>query len=356
MPFITLGSASELQIKVPTVGTTDWGDTLRTDTFLKIAEHDHSGSGNGANIGGGSIANDSITGAKIRLANDEYLKARNFLDNANVNIIKIGTSDDIELGAALKHDTYITFTDNAGTGTVNAIKINTSDEIAFGADIAGLILKHDTYLQADNSGGTPTNVLKLDANNDLSLDPDISKLVMKNNVAIQSDNFAGTPVDLIKLDASDELVIDPDINKLVMKNNTWIQSDNAGGTPSSLIKLNASDKIELGANVLSLTAETLTSGDVTMNNTAALADNQTATSASIVTLGTDEACTIHYNIKRNGDTQVGTLQFTDVDTIPAESYSGIDVGVTFTVSSGVLQYATTSTGFAATMTYIVIKE
>lgn len=70
MPFITLGSTSELQIKVPTVGTTDWGDTLRTDTFLKIAEHDHSGSGNGANIGGGSIANDSITGAKIRLAND----------------------------------------------------------------------------------------------------------------------------------------------------------------------------------------------------------------------------------------------------------------------------------------------
>lgn len=394
MPFITLGTASELQIKVPTVGSTDWGDTLRTDTFLKIAQHDHTGSGNGANIAGGALANDSITGAKIRLDNNEYLKARNQTDTDNINIIKVGTTNHLELGAPFKNNTFITARDQADSADINVWKINAADEIEFGADIEGIVYKHDTYFQADNSGGTPTNLFKLDANNDFTIDPDISKLIMKNNVAIQSDNAGGTPVDMIKLDASDELVInpdvnklvmkhdtyiqadnsggtptnlikldtsnelviDPDVNKLVMKNNTWIQSDNSGGTPSSLIKLNASDKIELGANVVSASIETLSSGDITMLNTAALADAQATTSAGIVSLGTDEACTIHYNIKRGGSTQVGTLQFTDVDTLPAETYTGVDVGVTFTVSSGVLQYATTSTGSAATMTYTVIKE
>ena len=73
MPYLTLGTASQLQIKVPTNGTTDWGDTLKSDTFQKIAEHNHTGSGTGSKLGTGSIIADAITGALIRLDNDEYL-------------------------------------------------------------------------------------------------------------------------------------------------------------------------------------------------------------------------------------------------------------------------------------------
>lgn len=235
MAFITLGAATELVIKVPTIGTTDWGDTMRTDTFLKIAEHNHDGSGNGAKLGAGSFENDSVTNLNIRLANDGYLRARNFLNTADINILKIDTSDD------------------------------------------------------------------------LFIDAQISKVLLKNNVYLTGRNNADSAsVDVLKIDTSDRIIV-------------------------------KTDRIESNPSIT-------------------LADNQAATTAGIVTLGTDESCTVHYRIVRNGVTQSGTLKFTDVDTVPAEEYSGTLVGVTFTVNAGDLEYATTSTGQTGSMTYVVIKE
>lgn len=394
MPFITLGTASELQIKVPTVGSTDWGDTLRTDTFLKIAQHDHTGSGNGANIAGGALANDSITGAKIRLDNNEYLKARNQTDTDNINIIKVGTTNHLELGAPFKNNTFITARDQADSADINVWKINAADEIEFGADIEGIIYKHDTYFQADNSGGTPTNLFKLDANNDLLLDPEIGKLLLKNDTYVTARNNADSgDVNVLKLDTNDDLAIDPDISKLNLKNSTYLTGRNnadaadvnilrlntsdklelspeiatvikvsnnlalqhrnqADSAYIDTIKLNASDIIELGAEVDSIQTDTVNRGATAVT----LTDNTSvAASAGVITLSTDEACVIEYRIVRNGSTQVGRLEFTDVDTIPAESYSGTDVGVTFSVNAGALEYTTTSTGFNASMYYTLIK-
>ena len=41
--FTTLGDDQKLKIKVPVKGATNWGDTMKSDTFQKIADHDHSG-------------------------------------------------------------------------------------------------------------------------------------------------------------------------------------------------------------------------------------------------------------------------------------------------------------------------
>lgn len=41
--FTTLGEDKNLKIKVPVKGATNWGDTMKSDTFQKIADHDHSG-------------------------------------------------------------------------------------------------------------------------------------------------------------------------------------------------------------------------------------------------------------------------------------------------------------------------
>jgi len=103
MGYITLGTSSQLQLSYPTVGTTSWASTLQTDTFLKIAQHDHTGSGNGSVLGTGSIAADAITGAKIRLDNDEYLRGRDFADADNIDIIKVNSSDLLELGATVNN-------------------------------------------------------------------------------------------------------------------------------------------------------------------------------------------------------------------------------------------------------------
>ena len=100
----------------------------------------------------------------------------------------------------------------------------------------------------------------------------------------------------------------------------------------------------------------LTSSQINTELSVTLTDNTSvAADASVITLGTDESCRIRYRIVRNGAVQEGVLSFTDVDTVPAESFTGSDVGVTFSVSSKALYYTTTSTGFNASMYYTILK-
>ncbi len=91
MPYITLSSG--LTIKVPTRGTTNWDETLRTDTFQKISEHDHTGGGRGSQLGSGSIVDDGITDVKIRLRNNQYLRARDASNSTDINLIKVDSND-----------------------------------------------------------------------------------------------------------------------------------------------------------------------------------------------------------------------------------------------------------------------
>jgi len=73
--FTTLGDDEKLKIKVPVKGATNWGDTMKSDTFQKIADHDHSGvDGKGASISKvgtesqqGNTEIDSTSGGRILL-------------------------------------------------------------------------------------------------------------------------------------------------------------------------------------------------------------------------------------------------------------------------------------------------
>lgn len=326
MAFITLGTATQLQIKVPTIGSTDWADTMRTDTFLKIAQHQHTGAGDGAQLGTGSLSADAVTGAKIRLDNDEYLKARNAADSANINIIKVDANDDLYMeteiaNLLMKQDTYILGRNAADSANINLLKVNASDKIAIGADLANLAIITDTYIQGRNAADSGY-------------------------------------INLLKVNASDKIAIGADVANLAIINDTYIQGrNNADSGYIDIAKVGTDDKIALGATVLAANVETVgTSLINTLDSAVTLTDNQSATSAGIVTLGTDESCAVHYRIVRNGAVQNGTLRFNDTDTVPSDMYHGTDNGVTFTVSAGALQYATTSTGFNGSMTYVVIKE
>ena len=63
MPYIT--HALGLTIKSPTDGTTNYGQTLRDDTWDIISSHDHTGGGSGAQIGASAIANNNFLCAFI---------------------------------------------------------------------------------------------------------------------------------------------------------------------------------------------------------------------------------------------------------------------------------------------------
>lgn len=405
MPYITLGESSELQIVIPTIGSTDWGDRLRTDTFLKIAQHDHSGSGNGSQLGTGSLAADSVTGAKIRLDNDEYLRSRNFANSADINMIKIDTADKLVVNPeisgvvklsnniALQHrnaadSAYVsTITLNASdkialgaevTGLdilnnvalrhrnaadsayIETIKVTAADKITLGADLTALAVNNNVYIQGRNQADSAyVDLIKVDASDKIAVGTDLANAAIVNNVALQHRNNADSAyIDTIKVNASDKIVLGAELTGADISNNVALRHrNNADSAYIDTIKINASDKIEVGANIVSASIETASTSLIdTLDSAVTLNDNQTATSAGIVTLGADESCAVHYRIVRNGTTQSGVLRFNDVDTVPSETFHGTDVGVTFTVSAGALQYATTSTGFSGSMTYVVIKE
>lgn len=99
MGFITLGTLDDLQVQIPTKGTTGWADTLKDELFQKIVDHDHSGNGTGRKLGAGSIEDNVITDLNIRLRNDEFLRSRNAADDGDIDILKVSGLDVIEFGA-----------------------------------------------------------------------------------------------------------------------------------------------------------------------------------------------------------------------------------------------------------------
>ena len=114
----TLGTSSQLQLTIPIALETDWATTIRDNCFQKIVEHDHSGSaGKGVKLTGTAFANNTITGAKILLDNDDYLRGRNAADSADKDIVKVNASDELQFGTTVGsmsvQDDGFTILDNA---------------------------------------------------------------------------------------------------------------------------------------------------------------------------------------------------------------------------------------------------
>jgi hypothetical protein len=126
-----------LTLTVPSAGSTNWFESFTDDFATPISAHDHTGSGNGAVLVTDSYGNNSVTGDKFRLANDECLRARDFAGSSDVCLLKLNTDDDAEFGGD------VTFT---GTTLFDDIAIS-------GGEISGL----DTALAvADGGTGSTT--------------------------------------------------------------------------------------------------------------------------------------------------------------------------------------------------------
>ena len=87
---------------------------MRTDTFLLIAQHDHTGSGSGTQIATAALADNAVTGAKIQLANNEYLEGLNSAASA-VNIIRVNSSDLLDFGTTISDDAFTLGDNTDGT-------------------------------------------------------------------------------------------------------------------------------------------------------------------------------------------------------------------------------------------------
>ena len=101
MAFTTLTLG--LTLTIPTPGTRNWASTLRSTTWTKISSHDHTGSGNGAQISAGALAAGAVTSSK--LANNIALKqyATTITPAGTTETIDLnnGNTQKIDLGSAL---------------------------------------------------------------------------------------------------------------------------------------------------------------------------------------------------------------------------------------------------------------
>lgn len=130
---ITLNSG--LTLVLPSKGDTNWENSIRTQCFQKISEHDHTGGGKGVQIATNAFADDAINDAKFRLRNNQYLRARDAGNSADVNIIKVNTSDllefaDVELLLPhLKANKSFSFTNNqSSAANITGLSLDSSSE------------------------------------------------------------------------------------------------------------------------------------------------------------------------------------------------------------------------------------
>ena len=266
----TLGTSADLQLVIPSPGATDWATSIRDNCFQKIVDHDHTGvSGKGLKLTATSaITADTIDDTLIKLRNNQCLRA----------------------------------TDNAGTGTVNMMKVTTSDKVEICSDLSKVNMINDTYVTARN-------------------------------------NADSADINMIKVSTADKVVVGS-------TNVTAVQGDAAGVAIS-----NAGDITGIPAGISIDNVN-----DVTFSSSFAGADNQSsAANVTGIVCATDEFAVVYYKITRGTSVQCGKLMIDEDNTSVIEECFGDDTGVTFSNSSGQLQYTSTSTGNAPTIKFLMIK-
>ena len=139
MPFITISNG--LTLKVPTRGTTDWDQEFLDNFATPISGHQHTGAGDGAQLGGGSIQDDSLDDRKIRLRTQEWLRSRNAAGSTDINLLRTNADDELEIDIpalipGLRNKTIFSFVNNQSTAAdITGVSIDAADtaiEIRYG--------------------------------------------------------------------------------------------------------------------------------------------------------------------------------------------------------------------------------
>lgn len=90
---------SGLTLTIPTKGTRNWAETIRT-AISAISGHDHTGSGKGKQLTADAFADNTLTDSKFYLRSNNYLRARNAAATAFLDLLKADSSDNTLLNSA----------------------------------------------------------------------------------------------------------------------------------------------------------------------------------------------------------------------------------------------------------------
>lgn len=123
-----------LTLVIPSQGARNWGTLFKDDFATPISSHDHTGGGAGSNLVTNSYSANSVTGAKIRLANAEWLRARNAANSADVNLLRLNGSNLAEFGADTTFSGAVTLS-NATITTGDLTGISNFAGTSIGSDL-----------------------------------------------------------------------------------------------------------------------------------------------------------------------------------------------------------------------------
>ncbi len=113
----------------PLKGETNWDGTVDT-ALTKISAHNHTGGGLGVQLTSSAFASDALNGTVFRLANAQYLRARNAAGSADVNLLRLDASDLLDIARVARLSSTETLVASG------AVSVTTSLTILNGASLA----------------------------------------------------------------------------------------------------------------------------------------------------------------------------------------------------------------------------
>lgn len=126
---MTVPYSGGLNFSWPQKGDVNWDGTVST-ALTTISTHDHSGGGNGAQLTSNSLANNGVSGLKIRLTNAQYLRALSVDAVTDVNLLRLDSNDILEIARVSR------FSSTETKVASGAISTTTSLTILNGASLA----------------------------------------------------------------------------------------------------------------------------------------------------------------------------------------------------------------------------
>jgi len=139
-----------LTLTIPSPGSTNWAESFKDDFATPISGHDHTGSGDGVQLSTDAYTANSVTGAKIRLANEEWLRARNNAGSADVDLLRLNSSDEAEFGAV------VTFSDAVTIDDLTTVAADLQGVTDFSGAVLGTIIQDWDDDLDDIAALTPT--------------------------------------------------------------------------------------------------------------------------------------------------------------------------------------------------------
>lgn len=245
-----------IELTIPSPGETNWATLMRT-CFQTLSGHGHTGDGDGAQITANAIASDALTDAKIRLRNNQWLRARNAADSADVNILRVNSSNNLELnltidGASLSDDSitdakvrlrnnqYLRARNAAGSADVNIVKINASNALEFALGIDGASLTAGS-VATSKIANISTDVL---LGRDTAGSGAIQEITMGTGLEFSGASAirisdSGVSTAKIANNAVDD-------TKIRLRNANYLVARNAAGAADvNILRINSSDELEI---------------------------------------------------------------------------------------------------------------